>query len=149
MPDLSKVENLSHKLIKEKMDIATLQPLRIEYVKVDDIYPNDYNPNMHTADSFDLLVKSLLLFGFTMPIVVNRNTMQIVDGENRYRAASIIGYELVPVCFVDWDEEKTKYATIIHNMARGKNNDEMMDRLLKYLDDNFENDSSKVLLQSR
>lgn len=149
MPELSKNSNLSHKLIKEKMDMAMVQPLKVEYVKLDDIYPNDYNPNMHTADTFDLLIKSLLLFGFTMPIVVNRRTMQIVDGENRYRAASVIGYELVPVCFVDWDEEKTKYATIIHNMARGKNNDEMMTKLLNYLDENFENSSTKVLLQDR
>lgn len=94
-------ENLALKLAKDNIEVEQVKPLHIEYVKVDDIYPNDYNPNTHDADSFDLLIKSLLYFGFTQPIVVNRSTMQIVDGENRYRAACVIGYEMVPVCFVD------------------------------------------------
>lgn len=141
--------NLAHKLAKDGIEIEQMRPLTIEYVPVDDIYPNDYNPNTHTADSFDLLIKSLLYFGFTQPIVVNRPNMQIVDGENRYRAACVIGYKLVPVCFVDYDDEKLKYATIMHNMARGHNNDEMMKRLTDYLDTHYDVKSDKVLLKDR
>lgn len=142
-------ENLALKLAKDGIAVEQMKPLTIDYVKVDDIYPNDYNPNTHDADSFDLLIKSLLYFGFTQPIVVNRETMQIVDGENRYRAACVIGYEMVPVCFVDFDEEKLKYATIMHNMARGHNNNEMMGRLKDYLDTHFDSKSDKVLLTNR
>lgn len=75
--------------------------------------------------------------------------MQIVDGENRYRAACVIGYEMVPVCFVDFNEEKLRYATIMHNAARGHNNNEMMCRLKDYLDTHFSNSSDKVLLNNR
>lgn len=146
---LSNIDNLSHKLVKDRMEIEQAKPLQIDYVHIDDICLNDYNPNSHSANSFDLLVKSLLYFGFTMPIVVNRRTMQIVDGENRYRAACVIGYELVPVCFVDFDEEKTKYATIMHNMARGADNVEMMETLYSKLDEMGNNDHKKVLLQDR
>lgn len=142
-------ENLALKLAKDNIEVEQMMPLRIDYIKVDDIYPNDYNPNTHDADSFDLLIKSLLYFGFTQPIVVNRPTMQIVDGENRYRAACVIGYEMVPVCFVDFDEEKLRYATIMHNAARGHDNKEMMCRLKDYLDTHFENNSDKVLLKNR
>lgn len=145
----SSKENLALKLAKDNIEVEQVKPLHIEYVKVDDIYPNDYNPNTHDADSFDLLIKSLLYFGFTQPIVVNRSTMQIVDGENRYRAACVIGYEMVPVCFVDFDEEKLRYATIMHNAARGHNNNEMMGRLKNYLDTHFSNSSDKVLLNNR
>ena len=149
MPKNSNYKNLSHKLAKDNMELAQIQPLQIEYVHVDDIYPNEYNPNAHSADSFDLLIKSLLYFGFTMPIVVNRETMTIVDGENRYRAACVIGYELIPVCFVDFDDEKMRYATIMHNMARGTDNKEMMNRLVGYLDSKSVNQSEKVLLKDR
>lgn len=142
-------KNPVFRLAKDNMEVEQMKPLKIDYVPVDDIYPNDYNPNTHTADSFDLLIKSLLYFGFTQPIVVHRETMQIVDGENRFRAASIIGYKMVPVCFVDFDEEKLKYATIMHNMARGHNNDEMMKRLTDYLDEKFDDDVDKVLLTNR
>lgn len=142
-------ENLALKLAKDNIEVEQIKPLQIDYVRVDDIYPNDYNPNTHDADSFDLLIKSLLYFGFTQPIVVNRPTMQIVDGENRYRAACVIGYEMVPVCFVDFNEEKLRYATIMHNVARGHNNNEMMTKLKDYLDTHFDNSSDKVLLNNR
>lgn len=149
MPKNSSYNNLSHKLAKDNIEMEQIKPLQIEYVPIDEIYPNEYNPNSHSADSFDLLIKSLLYFGFTMPIVVNRETMTIVDGENRYRAACVIGYELIPVCFVDFDDEKMRYATIMHNMARGTDNKEMMDRLVNYLDSNTINQSEKVLLKDR
>lgn len=142
-------DNPVYRLAKDNMEVEQMKPLKIDYVSVDDLYPNDYNPNTHSADSFDLLIKSLLYFGFTQPIVVHRDTMTIVDGENRFRAASIIGYKMVPVCFVDFDEEKLKYATIMHNMARGHNNDEMMDRLKNYLDEKFDDSVDKVLLTNR
>ena len=142
-------ENPVMRLAKDNMAVEMMKPMKIDYVKVDDLYPNDYNPNTHSADSFDLLIKSLLYFGFTQPIVVHRETMRIVDGENRFRAASIIGYKMVPVVFVDFDEEKLKYATIMHNMARGHNNDEMMKRLTDYLDSHFDDDVEKVLLTNR
>jgi ParB/RepB/Spo0J family partition protein len=142
-------DNLAQRLASDGISVEDMKPLVIEYVSVDDIMPNSYNPNTHSADSFDLLIKSLLYFGFTQPIVVNRETMEIVDGENRYRAACVIGYKVVPVCFVDFDEEKLRYATIMHNMARGHNNDEMMSRLKDYLDTNFKANSDKVLLQDR
>lgn len=140
------INKLALRLAKDSIDIEH-RTLTVDYVSVDDISPNDYNPNAHTADSFDLLIKSLMYFGFTMPIVVNKRNMKIVDGENRYRAACIIGFKEVPVCFVDWDDEKAKYATIIHNMARGTDNKEMMERLTKYLD--CFQDSDKVLLKDR
>lgn len=149
MPKISTKQNLAEKIVKDGIELDYRKRLTIEYVKVDDIYPNDYNPNQHTADSFDLLVKSLLYFGFTMPIVVNRRDMKIVDGENRYRAACVIGYEEVPVCFVDFDDEKLRYATILHNAARGSDNTEMMTRLTEYLDRNFNNKSEEVLLKNR
>ena len=142
-------ETLALKLAKDNIEVEQIKPLRIEYVKVDDIYPNDYNPNTHNADSFDLLIKSLLYFGFTQPIVVNRSTKQIVDGENRYRAACVIGYAMVPVCFVEFDKEKQRYATIMHNAARGHNNSEMMSKLEQYLNKNFGNSVDRVLLKDR
>lgn len=141
--------DLAERLLKDGIKKAPRRTLKIDYVKVEDIYPNDYNPNMHSARSFDLLVKSLLYFGFTQPIVVNKPTMQIVDGENRYRAACVIGYKAVPVCFVDFDDQKLKYATIMHNAARGKNNEEMMERLRRYLDEKYEVKSEHVLLEDR
>lgn len=148
MPKTSNNPNLASKLAKDSIAIEK-RHLTIEYVPLDAIWPNDYNPNEHDPDTFDLLCKSLLYFGFTMPIVVNRRDMRIVDGENRFRAACVLGLKMIPVCFVDWDEEKAKYATIMHNAARGHDNGEMMSRLTEFLDTQFKNNSDKVLLKYR
>ena len=94
--------------------------LEITYAATDSLMPNSYNPNQHDAVSFDMLVKSLNYFGFTQPIVVDRATNEIIDGENRWRAAAVLGLQAVPVCFLDLTEEERKAATIIHNRARGQ-----------------------------
>ena len=124
------------------------KPLTLEYVDIDSIRPNDYNPNSHDTESFDLLLKSLDYFGFTQPIVVNKPTMQIIDGEHRFRAACVLGYSKVPVCFVEFDEVRMEYATIMHNQARGKWNQELMQKLLDNLSSSG-SDYEKVLLLDR
>jgi len=122
--------------------------LVIEYVPVESIMPNKYNPNSHSVESFDLLIKSITYFGFTQPIVVNRSTMEVVDGEHRLRVACVLGYTEVPVCFVDFDDVKLRYATLIHNRARGKENKELLRALFDELDKS-ESDYKKVLLMNR
>lgn len=122
--------------------------LVIEYVPVESIKPNQYNPNSHSVESFDLLIKSISYFGFTQPIVVNRATMEVVDGEHRLRVACVLGYAEVPVCFVDFDDVKLRYATLIHNRARGKENKQLLRALFDELDKS-ESDYKKVLLMNR
>lgn len=124
------------------------QRLTIQYVPTDAIFPNEYNPNSHSIESFDLLLKSIAYFGFTQPIVVHKPTMKIVDGENRYRAACILEYKEIPVCFVEFDDVKLRYATIMHNRARGKENKELIEKL--YLEFSKLNvDYKKMLLIDR
>lgn len=50
---------------------------------------------------------------------------------------------------MDFDDEKLRYATILHNAARGSDNTEMMTRLTEYLDRNYNNKSEEVLLKNR
>ncbi len=57
-------ENLALKLAKDYIEVEQIKPLQIAYVKVDDIYPNDYNPNTHDADSFDLAYQIITILRF-------------------------------------------------------------------------------------
>ena len=142
------MRKLSDRITKDKISKAK-KPLAIEYVRIEDIMPNTYNPNTHVPDSFDLLIKSLDYFGFTQPIVVNKPTMEIVDGEHRFRAACVLGYRQVPVCFVEFDDVKLRYATIMHNMARGKNNEELTKKLYDELDKSGVNHEEVLLLNRK
>ena len=92
-----------------------LQTLTVEYVDVNAIGPNDYNPNRQSPHDFALLLKSMSEDGFTQPIVVQESTMQIVDGEHRWRAALELGLAQVPIVKVNMSVEQMRIATLRHN----------------------------------
>ena len=97
---------------------AVLERLTVEYRPINDITPNEYNPNRQDTYSFDLLVKSISEDGFTQPIVVDP-AYKIVDGEHRWRAAAHLGMMEVPVVVVPMDAAQARIATLRHNRARG------------------------------
>lgn len=85
---------------------------------------NDYNPNVVNEQNLELLMKSILSNGWTMPIVC-RPDYTIIDGFHRWL---ISGREplytqlegKVPVVIVEHDDKaKDIYGTITHNRARG------------------------------
>ena len=107
--------------------------LVIEYVPTGSLIPNEYNPNTHKAESFKQLLRSLALFGFTQPLVVDRESNRIIDGEHRWRGASVLEIKEVPVCFLSLSEERMRLATVLHNQARGTHSNNLMEDLRKEL----------------
>ena len=89
------------------------------------LVPNDYNPNHVAPLELRLLKRSILLQGWTQPIVVLADGRTIVDGFHRWtvagdkKVAALTG-GLVPVVAVDADETQRIAATIRHNRARGE-----------------------------
>lgn len=108
------------------MDEALKAPLNsLEWVPIEKLHANGYNPNKVTEDNLQLLTQSILVNGWTLPIVV-RPDYQIIDGFHRWTVAgreplrSRLG-GMVPVVIVDHhgDESADVYGTITHNRARG------------------------------
>lgn len=110
-----------------------LERLAIEYVPIESIQPNSYNPNRQSEHDFELLVKSMSEDGFTQPIVCHKPTRQIVDGEHRWRAAQKLGYTAIPVVFVEMTPEQMRIATLRHNRARGSEDIELTAQVLRDL----------------
>jgi len=111
----------------------SLSVLEVEYVKLDEIHPNDYNPNRQSDHDFELLQRSIREDGFTQPVIAHRTTREIVDGEHRWRAAFSIGMETIPVVFVDMDKEQMRISTLRHNRARGSEDVELSAQVLRDL----------------
>ena len=107
----------------------TLKQLKIEYVPVGDIHPNEYNPNRQSEHDFELLVSSMQEDGFTQPIVCQKDGT-IVDGEHRWKAAQAIGMTEIPVVYVDMTAEQMRISTLRHNRARGSEDVELSAQLL-------------------
>ena len=116
-----------------KAPLATLQ-----WVDRDTLKPNDYNPNKVSRENLDLLVRSILSNGWTLPIVC-RSDYTIIDGFHRWTVAgeeplkSRLGGK-VPVVIVQHNDEAANiYGTVTHNRARGTHLLEPMKNIVKRL----------------
>lgn len=116
-----------------------LKPIEnVQIVDRNRLMPNDYNPNVVSEDNLQLLTQSILVNGWTLPIVV-RPDFTIIDGFHRWTVA---GREpllsklngRVPVVIVDHaDESEDVYGTITHNRARGTHQLEPMKAIVQRL----------------
>jgi len=99
---------------------------------------NDWNPNKVSRENLDLLVKSIMSNGWTLPIVC-RPDYTIIDGFHRW---TVSGEEplktqlkgKVPIVIVKHaDEAGDIYGTVTHNRARGVHLLEPMKNIVKQL----------------
>ena len=128
----SKAKSKGKNAITKKATL--LERLKIQYVDIDSLKPNAYNPNRQSEQDFELLLKSMQLDGFTQPILVQKATKQIVDGEHRWRAAHELGMTQIPVVFVDMSAEQMRVSTLRHNRARGQEDIGLTSELLRDLE---------------
>lgn len=116
----------------------------VKAVPVDQIYANDYNPNIVAPPEMKLLELSIWEDGFTMPCVCyydkSKEHYVLVDGFHRYRVLKTSKriYErengLLPVVVIDKDISNRMSSTIRHNRARGTHNIELMCHIVAELD---------------
>jgi len=110
----------------------------LQWVDRDTLRANDYNPNRVSRENLDLLVRSILSNGWTVPIVV-RPDLTIIDGFHRWTVAGEEPLKSklngkVPIVIVKHaDEAGDMYGTITHNRARGTHLLEPMKNIVKRL----------------
>ena len=109
-----------------------LEKLNVEYINLDSLKPNDYNPNRQSDHDFELLLRSMEEDGFTQPVVVNKDLV-IVDGEHRWRAANTLGIKEIPIVKVNMSKEQMRISTIRHNRARGSHDVQLEAEVLRDL----------------
>lgn len=137
--DLIKAE---YKKAENKMDfindlnelVSTLNPLShnpvsyVRWVKLDDVKPNEYNPNIVASKETELLYISIDHDGYTQPVVAIFDGIHyiIVDGFHRYYVMKSFpdiyernkGY--LPITVITKDINDRMASTIRHNRARGR-----------------------------
>ena len=121
------------------MDKRIISPLStLQWVDREWIQPNDYNPNKVSKQNLELLKRSILANGWTLPIFV-RPDMTIIDGFHRWTVAgeeplhSMLEGK-VPVVVVEHkDKAGNIYGTVTHNRARGTHLLEPMKAIVKEL----------------
>lgn len=120
-----------------KQALHAISPFRSEpvdcalWVRAESVEANDYNPNRVAPPEMDLLEHSILVDGYTQPIVTSDSStcFEIVDGFHRSRIGRessgvkerVGGY--LPITLINTDRNgraDRMAATIRHNRARGR-----------------------------
>ena len=131
-----------------RMAIHRVSPFRdqpvdcVQWVKNEQIEPNDYNPNNLAPPEKRLLLKSIEVDGFTQPIVVAETAAEkyeIVDGFHRHELgkgkstlrSKLKGY--LPVTCLERNRHERIAATIRHNRARGRHQIHAMSEIVREL----------------
>lgn len=115
------------------------QPVsRVRWIDRSELSANDYNPNHVARPELLLLEHSILVDGWTQPIVILPD-LTIVDGFHRWTVAGwpklrdrYGGY--VPVAEVDADPLHRMMTTIRHNRARGTHGVLPMAEIVRIMD---------------
>ena len=97
-------------------------PDKLKKISIDNLRPNTWNPKDPDAPEFEKIKESIRINGLTQPVFVRQNKndesdYEILDGENRYRAAKELGFAEIYI----YDEgevpdELAKSFTIFHQI---------------------------------
>ena len=120
-----------------KEELSNISPIdhpvdTVQWVPAKQIHSNDYNPNTVAPPEMRLLTHSIVMDGYTQPIVVFKDDNAevdryiVVDGFHRYRVGTenkqvrtqVQGY--LPIVVIDKPMSDRMASTIRHNRARGK-----------------------------
>jgi ParB-like chromosome segregation protein Spo0J len=114
----------------------------VRWVKNDQVYANDYNPNSVAPPEMELLRVSIEADGYTQPIVSmpdDHGQYEVVDGFHRHRVGRelesvrerVHGYlPLVCIRTSQYDKSTRIASTIRHNRARGKHKVDAMSEIV-------------------
>jgi len=96
--------------------------LNIVSIKIGQITPNNYNPNVVSEDMLVKLRAEISQKGLCEPIILRRkgnDGYEIVDGEHRWRVCQELGWEEIPCIIQDYDDNEAKIKTLQLNYMRG------------------------------
>lgn len=79
----------------------------IKNINVDQIVPDSANPNEMTEDEMDRLAKSLDVYGFLYPVIIDKNN-KIIDGHHRFFIYQRKGLKQVPCITMEFKSESER-----------------------------------------
>jgi DNA modification methylase len=92
-----------------------MHDLSIAYLALDTLKPRPTNPRTHTKKQIRQLARSIEVFGFTNPILIDRQG-GIIAGHGRVEAAKLLGLSQVPtICLDDMTESQIRAYVLADN----------------------------------
>lgn len=82
-----------------------------------DIRAISQHPDNPNSGDVELIVESILTYGFTSPVIVQESTGYIVAGNHRYAAMLALEQPQIPAVIVDLDDEEALGYLVMDNRA--------------------------------
>ena len=131
--------------------------MEIRTVRLDKVFPNDWNPNEMDEATFTRLIEELDEdgggVGYIDPVQtvpLTDGTYQIIGGEHRWRALKALGHtEIQVVVLTDakWDDQDLRqFVTARFNALHGKTNPEKFAKMYLKLADKYGEEAMKRLM---
>jgi len=93
------------------------QASEIVMVPIGEIKPWPRNPNRHSVDQIDRLVKIIQYQGFRSPLVISKQNGFLIVGHGRLEAARKLGFKELPCIHQDFLSEDQAYAHCVADNA--------------------------------
>ena len=94
----------------------------IKKINIADIEASKWQPRSHfNQEKLQELADSIREQGLVQPIVVRKkgeNIYELIAGERRLRAMTILGWEEVPACLLDASDDKMRELALVENLQR-------------------------------
>lgn len=127
---------------RKKLDQIIEKRSKIKLIAPSKLHPNPWNKNKMGKQYFDALKANIAnpQIGFTQPVLVRKHPdfddeFQIVDGEHRWKAATELGLERVPIMdLAELPEALAKYLMLEQNAVRGHTNDDDQKKILQEIE---------------
>jgi len=96
------------------MTRTTLDAAAATWEAIDSLTPWAQNPR-NNDDAVEQVAESIRRFGFASPIIARAADRSVIAGHTRLKAAQQLGLDLVPVRFVDLDEDEARALALADN----------------------------------
>src|SRR5436190_2705192 len=93
--------------------------ISVEQVAIDELRPDPANPRRINDDELEALTRSLRSFGFVQPVLARREDRSVIGGHQRLVAARRLGYETVPVTWLDITADEARLLGLALNRISG------------------------------
>lgn len=148
MQTISELRALLHDLSPNKDQPIDL----VQWIPIELVEPNDYNPNSVAKVEMGLLLVSITADGYTQPVVTiydeARGKYTIIDGFHRYftmrsnKALRDSCGGMLPCVVLKKDINERMAATVRHNRARGKHSVQGMSSMVFKMLENGKSDAA-------
>jgi len=95
----------------------------VQFVDINLVEANDYNPNVVSGVNMDLLRTSIEQNGFCYPVITiydkDKNKYIIIDGFHRFKILKELKSDIVPIIILEHSMNGRMAATVQFNRAKG------------------------------